>query len=302
MAISGISSARAADAGRGQLLEQREAANEQLQNVFTAVLQASGRSGYTSAQPLAAGSDLPQQIGDSWHEWFNQFSTTRYTFQPSGESPSVQPGKSATQVRDDYQAILLDAYAHGGYANPEQYVKSLPPDQLKTIQQVHHLAAAIDPTSLSTEASLNLLLPPGAQVDADHNGLVAIGAGSMLQFPNSDTPTTVRDAWVAAIADVPEQDRLTYQMQMMMPVVLANLKVDDSGQFVRSVQPGEADWTNPMNSAEFSYEKTASDWLDYLDRFKNQMSSQRYSSDKSFWTKFRDQLVGPGGPGETDSH
>ena len=289
MAISGISSA--VDAGRSRLMSQRDAANDQLQNVFTAVLQASGRSGYASAQPLAADSDLPRQIGDSWHEWFNQFSSTRYTFQAGAESPSVQAGKSATEVRDDYQVILLDAYAHGGYVNPEQYVKSLAPEQLKTIQQVHHLAEAIDPISLSTEASLNLLLPPGAQVDADHNGLVAVGAGSMLQFPNSDTPTNVRDAWNTAIADVPEQDRLTYQMEMMMPVVLANLKVDDNGQFVRSVQPGDADWTNPMNSAEFSYEKSANDWLDYLELFKNQMSSQQYHSDKKFWTKFRDQLL-----------
>lgn len=77
---------------------------------------------------------------------------------------------------------------------------------------------------------------------------------------------------------------------MMMPLLTANLKVDENGQFVRSVQPGDADWTNPMHSPDFSYERAASEWLDYLDRFKNQMSPERYASDTSFWVNFRNLL------------
>lgn len=270
--------------------EKRMAAQEQLQSVFTAVLQQAGRTGYASAEPLAEGAELPAEISRGWHDWFDQFSASRYSFQAGVDNPSVQVGKGATVVRDEYESILLNAYKQGGYASPEQYLKSLSTEELKTVQQVHHLAQPIDTTSLSTEASLNLLLPPSAQVDVDHNGLTAIGAGLMVQFPNSDTPRKVRDAWNAAIENVAEGDRLTLQMQMMMPLLTANLKVDEKGQFVRSVQPGDADWTNPMHSPDFSYERAASEWLDYLDRFKNQMSPERYASDTSFWTDFRNLL------------
>lgn len=270
--------------------DRRQAANRELQNVFTAVLNQAGKEGYVSAESLADNTDMPQQIGDSWHQWFDQFSSTRYSFQAGAESPSVQPDKTATQLRDDYQAILVDAYNQGGYATPEKYLQSLSKAQLKTVQQVHHLAAEIDIGSLSSEGSLNLLLPPGAQVDADHNGLTTVGAGQILQFPSSDTPKDVRDAWQTAIESVPEQDRLTYQLQIMMPLITANLKIDENGQFVRSVEPGDADWTNPMSAPDFSYKQTASNWLSYLDRFKNQMSPEHYARDTNFWTKFREAL------------
>ncbi len=253
------------------------------------MLKQAGREGFASAEPLADEKDLPEQIGESWHEWF-QANTSRYTFQAGADNPSVQAGKSADDLRQDYQAILLDAYSSGGYATPEQYVRSLSEEQLRTVQQVHHLADPINASMLSTEASLNLLLPPAAQVDANRDGLTAVGAGMMIGFPNSNTPKNVRDAWESATADMPEQDRMTYQLQMMMPLITANLKVDSQGQFVRSVQPGDADWVNPMNSADYSYKRAADEWLAYLDRFKYQMSIEQYTKDKSFWTSFRDQL------------
>ncbi|MCC6510535.1 MAG: hypothetical protein IT423_15645 [Pirellulaceae bacterium] len=290
MAISGISVGSESASNRYSRTDHRQAAQEQLQNVFTAVLNQVGREGYASADPLADRADLPKHIGDSWHQWFDQVGSTRYHFQAGHDSPSVQAGKSAEEVRQDYEAILLDAYSKGGYANPIQYVQTLTRDQLKTVQQVHHLAEPIHTASLSTEASLNLLLPPGAQVDANHDGLTAVGAGMLIGFPNSNTPADVRDAWEAAIENVPERDRLTYELQMMMPLVTANLKVDENGQFVRSVQPNDVDWTNPMNSANYSYAKAADEWLEYLDYFKYQMPTEQHTRDKAFWTSFRAHL------------
>lgn len=290
MAIYGVSAANANTGERYRLSDKREAAQDTLQNVFTAVLKQVGRQGYASADQLASEADLPEQIGSSWHQWFDSFSSSRYTFHAGAGNPSVQAGKSADDVRNDYQVILLEAYHAGGYAHPEQYVRSLSDDQLRTIQQVHHLAEPIRTDNLSTEASLNLLLPPGSQVDEDHDGLTTVGAARLIGFPNSDTPKNVRAAWDAAIEKVPEQERMIYQLQMMMPLLTANLKVDENGQFLRRVEPGDSDWHNPMGSPDYSYTSAANQWLEYLDRFRNQMPFDQYQRDTSFWTTFRDQL------------
>ncbi len=203
----------------------------------------------------------------------------------------MQADKSPEEVSRDYQAILLDAYRRGGYAQPETYLQSMSMDQLKTIQQIHHLADPIEPAGLSKEASLNLLLPPASVVDADHNGFVEVGRARLIGFPNSDTPKDVRDAWQTATANLPEQDIAVYQLQMMMPLLTANMKFDEHGQFLRNVEPTDSDWVNPMRSSTFSYKQAAQDWLDYLDRFRYQMPDERYQSDHAFWSRFSAALA-----------
>lgn len=269
-----------------------EAAERNLQDVFSAVLEQVGRAGYESAQPLSQdSSSLETEVGSSWEQWFNEFSQKRYSFVADAGSPSVREDKSANDLQQDFKAILLDAYQHGGYATPKAYLQSLSSEQLRAIQQVQYLADPIQVSDLSEEASLNLLLPPDAQVDEDHDGLTAVGAAYTIRFPDSRTPSKVRDAWESATKDLSESDRLTYELQMAMPLLTVNMHFHSDGQYVGSSQPGDADWINPMASDDFSYVDAATGWLEYLERFKNQMPPEQYQKDRSFWSSFRSNLL-----------
>jgi hypothetical protein len=266
-------------------------AQRRIQSVFSAVLEQAGRDGYASADSVAVDQPLASEVGSSWDDWFLQFAPKRYEFVASDGSPSVRKDKTADDLRADFKAILVDAYQSGGFATPKAYLQARSADELRTIQQVQHLAEPIHPHNLSDEASLNLLLPPDAQVDLNRDGLTSVGAAHTIRFPDSNTPAHVRDAWDIAVAELPEQDRMLYQLQMTFPIFLANMHFDSQGQFVRSSDPGDADWVNPMASPDFSYSQSASDWLSYLDRFKHQLPIEQYQRDHQFWTKFREQLA-----------
>ena len=272
-----------------------QSAERNLQDVFSAVLEQVGRSGYESSQPLnqeaTSASSLEKEVGSSWEQWFNEFSQTRYSFIADAGSPSVRENKTASDLQEDFKQILVDAYQQGGYATPNAYLQSLSSEQLRTIQQVQHLADPIQVARLSDEASLNLLLPPDAQVDEDHDGLTAVGAAYTIRFPDSRTPAKVRDAWESATQGLSESDRLTYELQMSLPLLTANMYFDSKGQYVRSSQPGDADWINPMASDDFSYVDAATGWLEYLQRFKNQIPPEQYQKDESFWSNFRSNLL-----------
>ena len=65
---------------------------------------------------------------------------------------------------------------------------------------------------------------------------------------------------------------------------------DQDGQYLRSSEPGDADWINPQSQAGFSFSNQANEWLQYLDRFKAQMPPDQYQRDIRFWSAFRDNL------------
>jgi len=270
---------------------QPRSADRQIQDVFSAVLAEVGKQGYASAQMDAESTPTVEAVATSWEQWFDEFSSTRYSFVSGSDSPSVRANKTQNDLRIDYQQILIDAYQQGGYANPNSYLKTLSQDALATIQQVHHLADPISTESLSSEAALNLLLPPDAQVDENRDGLTAVGAAYTYRFPDSNTPASVRLAWEAATKDLPEQDRMIHVMQMGMNLFTANLHFDSDGRFIRSSQPGDADWVNPQKMSGFSYRGMASGWLDYLNRFSAQIPPEQLQRDLRFWSAFREQLA-----------
>lgn len=265
--------------------------DRQVEDFYATLLGQFDQEGFASATPVPEESLNDHSIRTTWNEWFDQQGITRYSFQAGSGSPSVRKNKTSADLRQDYGNILVDAYQKGGYATPQQYLRSLDRDQLSAIQQVHHLADPIDPQQLSPEASLNLILPPPAQVDENNDGLTAVGAAYTLRFPSSDTPSDVRDAWDAATADLSEQDKMLYTLQMSMPMITANLHFDQDGRFIRAGQPGDSDWVNPMAAKNFSYKQFANDWLQYLKDFGSQMPPEQLQRDQKFWTSFRDHLV-----------
>lgn len=265
--------------------------DRQVEDFYATLLGQFDKEGFASATPVPEESLNDQSIRTTWNDWFDQLGITQYTFQAGVGSPSVRKEKTAADLRQDYGNILVDAFQKGGYATPQQYLRSLDRDQLSAIQQVHHLAGPIDPQQLSPEASLNLILPPPAQVDENNDGLTAVGAAYTLRFPSSDTPSEVRDAWDAATADLSDEDKMLYTLQMSMPLITANLHVDEDGRFIRASQPGDSDWVNPMAAKNFSYKQFANDWLQYLKDFGSQMPLEQVQRDQKFWTSFRDHLV-----------
>ena len=264
---------------------------EKLQDTFSEVLLRVNREGYQSAMPLEANTNLEQQVIENWENWFDSIAPSRYSFEFRRENPSVQKGSSQESLKHDFGQILSDAHGQGGYADPLAYLKTLTTDQLATIQQVQHLADPIDLERLTEESSLNLLLPPDAQVDSNHDGLTAIGAAYSIRFPDSNTPSQVRRAWDRVTENLSESDRLTYELQMVLPVILANIHTDSDGNYIGSSHPGDADWVNPMSQMDYSYTNVANDRLAYLEHFRSQIAPSRYEREHRFWSSFRAALA-----------
>jgi hypothetical protein len=97
-------------------------------------------------------------------------------------------------------------------------------------------------------------------------------------------------AWEATTKDMSEQDRMLQVMQMSSQLLTANMHFDKDGQYVRSSEPGDADWINPRSFANFSFMDQANGWLEYLNRFSAHMPPEQYQRDFGFWSSFRDNL------------
>jgi hypothetical protein len=317
-----------ADAPPASARDKRLQMAHQLQDTFTAVLAQFGREGFASAagvaadpsstpssvQPVsppgsetnktasegeaasgreAAGKDAlaataatEAEITADWNEWFNNFGMQAY----GGAAGSRSSDKSfdPAALQRDYGQILLDAYRSGGYVSPVNYLRGLDKDQLSTIQTIHRLAQPIDVEQLQDEGAANLLIPPPAQVDFNRDGLTQVGIAQTIRFPDSTTPADVRDAWESATEGLSFSQKAMYELQMKLPTLTANLRIN--GSDVRSIQPGDPDWVNPMASPTYSFTHAVDQRLDYLDSFKNQIPPDQWSRDRDFWSKFRELL------------
>ncbi len=246
-----------------------------VQDVFTAVLRESGRDGYVSAQAISDDEPLADQIVTSWFDWFDgQRINGRY-----------QDSADAQLFEQSYGEILVQAYDQGGYADPKAFLDSLSEDQLEVVRRVHSLADPISVDELSEEGALNLLLPPPAQVDLNHDGFTRSGIAYGMRFPDSNTPADVTAAWEEATEGMSLRDRMIYELEMMLPLLTANIVCDEDGRFLERYEPGDPRFTNPMASEDYSYSDAVQDCLDYLERFRNQMPPERYQKDTAFWTK-----------------
>ena len=281
---------------------QKVEAEQGLQSLFAQVLADAGRQGYASAElpgdlaataetaddetteaetaTATAAPNLDEQITDGWNQWLAVTGRTRY-----------RDVENAQQVLDDYNNLLRDAREAGAYAAPQAYLKSLSKEQLATLQQVNRLADPIQPGKLTEEGAINLLLPPPAQIDLNHDGLTQSGKAYGIRFPDSRTPPEVVDAWNESTADLSPMDRMMREFHMVADVLLANIHVDSEGRFVRAVEPGDPEFVNPHAAADFSYVQKAEQAIESIEYFKAQTPSDKYERDMAFWSSFRDALV-----------
>ncbi len=271
-----------ASATSGLTIEQRRRNEDRnLQGVFAEVLENVGRSGFESAESIESNEPLDQLVQSSWNSWYQiERLGGRYA---SAEAPH--------DLGQTYGSLLGRAYSEGGYVDPKAFLGSLSSSELQVVQNANWLADPIQVDSLSEEGALNLLLPMAAQVDINHDGLTQSGQAYGLRFPDSTTPREVVMAWDEATDGMPLRERMIYELQMKLPVMLANIQVDAEGRYVSTTEPGSPDFVNPMAASDYSYVQVTKDWIEHLDYFKNQIDPLRYQKDRSFWKSFQQSLV-----------
>ena len=264
-------------------------ATQGLRSAFSELLRQAGQEGWQSAAP--ARSETSREAVSavdavaSWDRWLAAHAD-RYSFTTSG-SPSVRQDKGLEDLRQDYGRILQSAQAAGAYAQPQAYLKTLPQEDLRTMQQVHARADAIDPGRLSHEGALNLLLPPDAMVDFDRDGVTEVGGTRVILFPSSTTPPEVCAAWHAATANLSLEEVWVRQLQMGSgPQTQANTRFDSQGRVMDIVNPGDPAWVNPFSDPSYTYGQFAKEQLALLDKFKGLMPESQVKRDEAFWRSF----------------
>ncbi|MCC7337282.1 MAG: hypothetical protein IT422_19505 [Pirellulaceae bacterium] len=265
------------------LQQTRRAQDKNIQNVFSEVLREAGRQGYVSAEVAESAEPLQERVQQSWDRWYQTERTGgRYA---SSEAPK--------NLGETFGNVLMKAYEQGAYVAPKPFLKGLTEAELKSVKNSHWLAEPINVDSLTEEGALNLLIPPAAQVDLNGDGFTRSGTAYGIKFPDSTTPPEVTRAWDAATADMPEGDRMTYELQMITPNRFANMTVAPDGT-VSERDFDDPDWINPLTADGYSFKKVIQDWIDSLDYFKNQMDPARYAKDRRFWSSFQEQLRATG--------
>lgn len=107
-----------------------------------------------------------------------------------------------------YLALLEKASAGNAMADPKAFLKTLSGSELETLRTIHSLADPINPDGLTDEGAQNLILPPNRAEDVDHDGFNMVGLAKTWQFPPSDAPESVRQAWKAATKDLSGEDMM----------------------------------------------------------------------------------------------
>lgn len=261
--------------------DRRQAANEQLQTVFSEILAQSGRQGYASAEAYDSQNTLAEDIQRGWSDWFSVA-----TDEGAYASQKVDRG----ELEKSYGEILVRSWNEGGYHDPAGFLQGLSSEELEAVQHVHHLANSIDVGTLTEEGAINLLIPPPAQVDVNRDGLTQVGKAQMIRFPDSLTPPSVVDAWNETTAEMAPRDKMIYQFRMKMPTLVANFQIDENGNFLGRREPGDPEYVNPMANPGYSYVDLTQQYLDSLDYFKNQIPREQYESQTAFWREFQQNL------------
>lgn len=274
--------------------QQRQSLSRQVQSVFSEVLASVGVEGYRSAVSPSGGSTsdgtadveppLGEQAADAWNDWYELEQMGRY------RSLATSPDIEAKQVKQEFGNILTRAYSEGGYADPKQFLSTLSPNEMESIRLVHSLANSVNVSSLTNEGALNLLIPSIAQVDMNGDGLTQSGAAYGIQFPDSRTPADVVAAWEESTAGLSPSEKSLYVLQVKLPVLMANIKLNADGTFSHQFEPGDPEFTNPMADQKYSYAQAARDQVNYLDAFRNQIDPIRYQRDRAFWSDFASRL------------
>ncbi len=195
--------------------------------------------------------------------------------------------------QEQFVGLLSQAEQDGGDA--KAFIRNLGAEDRAVLQKVHSLGSAItdsDIDAMSDEGAANLLRMRGDGQDSNHDGLTDRGTGHTFKFPDSNTPSSVAAAWNTTMEGLSPKDRMSAEGMLLIELSTANINIDENGK-VNRAEPGDIDWVNPFNS-HFSYQDWAQGQLDYLEAFKDSMSTEQYETGKHFSSAFLANLQAEG--------
>lgn len=156
------------------------------------------------------------------------------------------------------------------------------------LQKVHGLADEITDdmiNGMSKEGAANLLRMRGDGLDENNDALTEVGMARLFQFPNSNTPGDVVEAWEQATAGMSAMEKMMAQTPMMLSVLTANISVSKDGS-VRVAEPGDSDFVNPFAQDDFSWVNWGQEYLEYLEGNQTKMNAGQYFQSRSFMSAF----------------
>lgn len=163
-------------------------------------------------------------------------------------------------------------------SDAKQFLKSLSPSELKTLQNYSGLADSINIDSLSEEGAYNLLLPDKEQYDFDNDGSTEVGIGKRGSLIPQNMPADVRDAYLSAMNSLSDKERLMTSLLTFNPVSL-------------EVRLGGEESSTPSVKMDYQYIKTKVESI--LNPTGGAYSSEELKeSTRTFWSAFESAYKG----------
>ena len=94
-------------------------------------------------------------------------------------------------------------------SNAKEFLHSLSPAELSTLQKYSGLADKIDINSLSNEGAYNLLMHDNQQFDFNNDGTAEVGAAKRMLAVPINMPQDVKDAYISAMNLLSDKDKMT---------------------------------------------------------------------------------------------
>jgi len=161
--------------------------------------------------------------------------------------------KSKNNGNNDFSEILTKK--EDPNMSAKQFLSSLTPNELYTIQKANHLADSIRVNMLSDEGADNLLLRPlgtDKLVDLNNDGVVEIGESKGFFFPPPNAPASVKSAWEEATKGLSFGEKSHIIAKFMAEQLSVNTFSGPDG-LTHMCEPGEAGWQNIFGSTVGSY-------------------------------------------------
>jgi hypothetical protein len=164
------------------------------------------------------------------------------------------------------QAAIANIYdeARSSVANhnAKSFLLGLTTEQLSLLQNVNHLGNPVDVNAISEEGAENLLVDRDHRVDLNNDGLTEVGAARLAQFPSSNTPPAVKDAWNAATGGLSEVERVQFSFRFAATT---------DGIHLKNLPGGESD----ANESSPDFSSPSFDWTNFFDTFRYDIDTAR---------------------------
>ncbi len=175
----------------------------------------------------------------------------------SGAASKYNYNAFFTKNENDGNKIFSEILEKKNHSNmsAKQFLSTLTPNELYTIQKANGLANSIRVNILSGEGAENLFLRPlgtDKLVDLNNDGVVEIGEGKGMFFPPPNAPASVKSAWEEATKGMSFGEKSHIMAKFRAEQLSANFFTGSDG-LTHLHEIGEAGWQNIFGSTVESY-------------------------------------------------